>query len=68
LKKSLSRNYKKVIDEALDIIVKKDVRGNIVGFEILLTYGSPNIWITENGIYGASWGHKEFIPISISYV
>ena len=46
--KSLQKDYVGIIENSLDITYKVSTKGDIVGFEVLLTYGGPTMILEDN--------------------
>ena len=48
-----------IIEEALDIIYQIDIRCEMKGFEVLLAFGGPNIYLQDNKVVGC-WARDEY--------
>ena len=52
------------VEEALDIIYQINIRGEMKGFEVLLTFGGPNIYLEDDKVVGYWAGDKYYAYIS----
>ena len=62
--KEINENPISAIEEALDIIYQIDIKGEMKGFEILLTFGGPNIYLEDDKVIGYWAGDKYYAYIS----
>jgi len=60
----INENPISAIDEALDVIYQINIRGEMKGFEILLAFGGPNIYLEDDRVVGYWAGDKYYSCIS----
>ena len=60
----INENPINTIDEALDIIYQISLKGEMKGFELLLAFGGPNIYLEDDKVVGYWAGDKYFAYIS----
>ena len=60
----INENPINTIDEALDIIYQISLKGEMKGFELLLAFGGPNIYLEDDKVVGYWGGDKYYAYIS----
>jgi hypothetical protein len=63
-REDLENDWEEVINNALDIIYKVNMNGEMRGFEIQLSVGGPSIYLDETGLHGY-WSDEEYhLPVN----
>ena len=61
--KSLQEDYVAIIENSLDITYHTTINGDIVGFEVLLTYGGPTMVLEDNYLKISSMDKNDYLKI-----